>query len=471
MSPLPHPPRRVPVLGDLAGLDARTPMQSLVEVAGRVGPLFETSTLGATYTVAAGAGVVAELNDEKRFGKHVGPELVGLRPAVGNGLFTADSDDPQWADAHQLLAPAFSRQAMRRYHGVMLDVVGELIEHWDRSIGRPVDVTADMTRTALETIGRATAGHGFGGFDTRRDIFGRSIPDPFIRHMVGTLRGSLVESFLRESWLPRWTSDVARRRVRFHGDRMARIVDDIIVTRRRTPTPWPDDLLSTMLAPGEDGTPVLDEDNIRYQMITFLIAGHETTSGALSFALHHLSTRPDLVRAARAEIDEVWGDTPTPDFEQIAKLRCVRRIFDETLRLHPTVPGYFRVARADTTIADGHRVRAGDWFLVLVGGLHRDPQWGDQPELLDPDRFLPERVRDRPAHLYKPFGTGMRSCIGRQFAIHEAVLVLASVLRRYDLDPEPGYRLRTTERLTSMPRGLRLTPTLASTRTPAPARS
>ncbi|UPG69142.1 cytochrome P450 [Gordonia hongkongensis] len=450
---LPHPPRRLPVIGDLIGMDIRTPMESLVEVASRTGPLFETTTMGAAYTIAAGADVVAELNDESRFAKHLGPELIGLQPAVGNGLFTADNDDPQWAAAHQLLVPAFSQKAMRRHHRVMTEVVGELLAHWDRQTGTPVDVTADMTRTALETIGRATAGHGFGGFG------GRGRTDPFIRHMVGALRGSYYESFIRRSWLPAWTADLGERWVRHHGDAMARIVDDIVATRRRsTRAQWPDDLLSLMLTPGDDGSPILDEDNIRYQMITFLIAGHETTSGAMSFALHHLSTRPDLVDAARAEIDEVWGDDPTPDFEQVGKLRFVRRIVDETLRLHPTVPGYFRVAREDTTVADGHPVRAGEWFLVLVGGLHRDPRWGDDPDTLDPDRFLPERVRARPAQLYKPFGTGLRSCIGRQFAIHEAVLVLASILRRYDLAPTPGYRLRTTERLTSMPRGLRLTP-------------
>jgi unspecific monooxygenase len=113
-------------------------------------------------------------------------------------------------------------------------------------------------------------------------------------------------------------------------------------------------------------------------------------------------------------------------------------------------------------LSSGHTVRAGDWFLVLVGGLHRDHLWGERPDEFDPDRFFPERVRSRPAHLYKPFGTGLRSCIGRQFAIHEAVLVLATLLRRYDLAARPGYRLQTAERLTAVPRGLQLIPTPAS---------
>ena len=445
---LPHPPGRLPLLGDTVTMNLRAPMQALVDIAPRVGPLFETTTLGARYVHAVGADVVAELNDERRFAKHLGPELTGLIPAAGDGLFTAENDSPNWRAAHQLLIPAFSQQAMRTYHPVMLDVAAELTAKWDHLVGEAVDVPADMTRVALETIGRSAAGYSFGSFGETRQ-------HPFVRHMIGVLRGSSIESFLRHSWLPNWMAKAGVRHVRRHGDHLARIVDEIIADRRRSHENN-DDLLALMLRPGADGNPVLDEANIRYQLITFLIAGHETTSGALSFALHHLSTRPDVVASARDEIYQVWGDTARPSFEQVTKLRYVRRIFDETLRLHPTVPGYFRKARHDTTLSTGHPVQADDWFLVLVGGLHRDPLWGPDPDEFNPDRFLPDLVRARPGHLYKPFGTGERACIGRQFALHEAVLVLGTILRRYDIVGDPSYRLKVTERLTLMPEGFTL---------------
>lgn len=447
---LPHPSNRLPILGDVAAMSIRAPMQALVDLAPGVGPLFETKTLGARYVIAVGVDVVAELNDDDRFSKHLGPELVSLLPVAGNGLFTAENDEPAWQRAHELLLPAFSQTAMRGYHPVMLEVVDELTNKWDSQIGESIDVAADMTRVALETIGRAAAGYSFGSFETTR-------PHPFVRHMVGALKGSSVESFLRTSSLPNWIAALYQSRVRWHGDQMKSIVDSIVAERRRA-AGESRDLLALMLSPGRDGNPALGEANIRYQLITFLIAGHETTAGALSFALHYLSTRPDIVASARTEIDQVWGDADSPSFEQVTRLRYIRRIFDETLRLHPTVPGYFRQARHDTVLSTGRTVRTGDWFLVLVGGLHRDQLWGERPDEFDPDRFLPDRVRSRPAHLYKPFGTGLRSCIGRQFAIHEAVLVLATLLRRYDLAARPGYRLQTAERLTAVPRGLRLTP-------------
>ncbi|MFF2028553.1 cytochrome P450, partial [Streptomyces sp. NPDC058171] len=177
--------------------------------------------------------------------------------------------------------------------------------------------------------------------------------------------------------------------------------------------------------------------------------------GALSFALYYLSRHPDVLAKAQAEVDAVWGDEE-PAFEQVAKLRYVRRVLDESLRLWPTAPAYGREATVDTTLVGTYPMKVGDWVLVLIPALHRDPVWGDDPEAFDPDHFLPERIRSRPAHVYKPFGTGERACIGRQFALHEAVLVLGTILRRYDIAGDPGYRLKVAERLTLMPEGFTL---------------
>lgn len=112
--------------------------------------------------------------------------------------------------------------------------------------------------------------------------------------------------------------------------------------------------------------------------------------------------------------------------------------------------------KAHQLLAGVHPMRKDDWALALTVTLHRDPRWGPDPDRFDPDRFLPERVHARPAGLYKPFGTGERSCIGRQFALHEAVLLLGVVLRRYDLIADPAYQLQIQERLTMMPHDFRL---------------
>lgn len=212
----------------------------------------------------------------------------------------------------------------------------------------------------------------------------------------------------------------------------------------------------------------LDPVNVRHQVLTFLVAGHETTSGALSFALYHLTRSPEALAAAQAEVVRVWGaaDDPRPAFADVARLRYVRRVVDETLRLWPTAPAFFREAREDTVLGGVHPMRRGEWVVVLTPLLHRAPEvWGPDPEAFDPDRFAPGEARRRPAHTYKPFGTGARACIGRQFALHEAVLALGLLLHRYRLRAaDPGYRLRVAELLTVRPEGFRIR---LSRRTPA----
>lgn len=443
--PLPHPPRRVPVLGDVLGVSPDILTQPSADLAG-LGPVFEFRFLGARYVVAAGADAVSELNDESRFCKHVGPDIDALRMFGGDGLFTAYNHEPNWRRAHDVLMPAFSQQAMRRYHSIMFDVADELVARWDEraATGQVVDVSADTTRVTLETIGRCAAGYPFGCFASE-DVH------PFVEHMVAGLKGSDRVGVLRETFLPRYFARRAERPVRRHAEQMHALADEIIAERVRGGLGHHDDLLELMLASD------LDRANIRYQLINFLVAGHETTSGALSFALYFLSQNPDAAERVRAEVADVWGDDVRPGFELIAKLRYVRRAFDEALRLQPTVPGYYRAAREDTVLAGIHPMRKGDWVLTLLSALHRDPRWGDNPDAFDPDRFEPERVKARPAGLYKPFGTGPRSCIGRQFALHEAVLLLAVLLRRYELVPDPDYRLQVAQRLTMLPRGFHLT--------------
>ncbi|WP_418602588.1 cytochrome P450 [Mycolicibacterium sp. SCSIO 43805] len=438
---LPHPGRRLPLIGDVLSFDADTPSQSAMKLA-QLGPVFEFRFLGARYVVAAGSDVVAELNDESRFCKHVGPDIEALRLLGGDGLFTAYNDEPNWQRAHDVLMPAFSQQAMRQYHAIMFDVADELTARWDER--ETVDVSADATRATLETIGRCAAGHPFGAFDSED-------PHPFVEHMVAGLKGSDRVGVLRQTFLPRWFARRAERHVLVHAAAMHRIADEIVAERLREGPGRHDDLLELMLQSD------LEPANIRYQLINFLVAGHETTSGALSFALYFLARHPEIADRARAEIAEVWGEQQRPDFELIAKLRYVRRVFDEALRLHPTVPGYYRAAREDTLLAGVHPMRKGDWVLALTMTLHRDPRWGDDPDAFDPDRFAPENVKARPAGLYKPFGTGPRSCIGRQFALHEAVLLLAVLLRRYELIPDPDYELQVAERLTLMPKDFHLT--------------
>ncbi|MEU9286270.1 cytochrome P450 [Streptomyces sp. NPDC048275] len=447
---IPRPPYRVPVLGDVLGAGVRSPLQDSMRIGRRLGPIFRRKAFGKEIVFVWGSRLTAELADEARFAKHVGLGIANLRPVAGDGLFTAYNHEPNWQLAHDVLAPGFSREAMEGYHPMMLAVAERLLDRWDRerAAGRAVDVPGDMTKLTLETIARTGFGHDFGSFE-------RSRPHPFVAAMVGTLTYAQRLNVLPAPLAP----VLLRTATRQNEADMAHLnhtVDKVVAERRRGGGDG--DLLDRMLETARPGTGErLTPENIRRQVITFLIAGHETTSGALSFALHYLSRHPDVAARARAEVDRVWGDTPRPGYDQVAKLRYVRRVLDESLRLWPTAPAFAREARQDTVLDGVHPMRRGAWTLVLTAMLHRDPEvWGADAEAFDPDHFDAKAVRTRPAHTFKPFGTGARACIGRQFALHEATLVLGLLLRRYELRPEPDYRLRVCERLTLMPEGLRL---------------
>ncbi|GAB2819185.1 cytochrome P450 [Streptomyces daliensis] len=459
---IPHPPYRVPLLGDVLGAGVRTPVQDSMRVARRLGPVFRRKGFGKEIVFVWGAEQVAELSDESRFAKHVGLGVANLRPVARDGLFTAYNHEPNWQLAHDVLAPGFSRSAMQGYHPLMLDVARGLMERWDagEAAGDPVDVPGDMTKLTLETIARTGFGYDFGSFE-------RSRPHPFVTAMVGTLSFAQRRNVVPPPLTPLLLRGATKRNAADTAY-LNRTVDEVIARRREggggdegAGAGGTGDLLDRMLETAHPETGErLTSDNIRRQIITFLIAGHETTSGALSFALYYLARNPQILARAREEVDRVWGAAPEPAYEQVAKLRYVRRVLDESLRLWPTAPAFAREAVRDTTLGGEHPMRRGAWALVLGLMLHRDPAaWGQDAEEFDPDRFEPAAVRARPAHVYKPFGTGARACIGRQFALHEATLVLGLLLRRYDLHAEPGYRLRVAERLTLMPEGftLRLT--------------
>ncbi|MGO9283973.1 MAG: cytochrome P450 [Mycobacterium sp.] len=345
------------------------------------------------------------MHDETRFGKYVGHHLAALRPVMGDALFTADSDHPDWQLAHDILKPAFTREAMQGYHTIMLKVIQELLDRWDDAAdsGRRVDVTDDMTRSTLETIGRAGFGYRFGSFNRRR-------PHPFVSAMNRMLL------YTNWSTVPGLARPVRPLMLRA-GATMGRIVDQVIEARRfgaRSETP---DLLDLMLNAAHPTTGrQLHPVSIRQQVITFMAAGHETISGALSFALYCFTQNPGVLARAKAEVDALWGasDNPEPSYTDVAKLRYVRAVLDESLRLWPTAPGYLRVARSDTVLGGRYQIKRGQWVLVVLPIVQRDPRVWSDPERFDPDRFLPGQTKNR-AHAYKPFGTGQRACIGRQF--------------------------------------------------------
>jgi cytochrome P450 / NADPH-cytochrome P450 reductase len=441
-------PKGLPFLGNVRAIDLSQPLESLISLAREYGPILKLTTPGGISVVVSGVDLVSEICDDARFEKVItaGLSILAEGP-VDAGLFTAQTDDPIWARAHAILMAPFSMQAMRNYMPAMIDIADQLMEKWDRlNPGEEIDVPADMTRLTLDTIALC-------GFGYRFNSFYRDTPHPFVQAMVRVLD----ESQARLRQLPIQTRLKISAQRQFEEDQafMAGLVDDVIRKRRAMGEAADNtDLLGRMLTGVDKQTGLtLPDENIRAQCLTFLIAGHETTSGLLSFAIYFLLEHPEYLDQAREEVDRVFGGTLQPSFDQVHELTYLRQVLDEALRLWPTAAGFRRHAKEDTVIGGGRYAIPKDLgLMVLSPMLHRDKSiWGEDAEEFNPDHTTPERMSAIPPNAYKPFGTGLRACIGRQFALQEAVLVLGMLLQRFELIKDPDYRLHTKVTLTVKP--------------------
>ncbi len=449
LEPIPQPPAK-PIIGNLLDLESGAALQDLNRLGREYRPIFKLELLGREAVFASGFSLVEELCDTQRFDKKINFGLRELRALVGDGLFSADTSDPNWQLAHRILMPAFGQEAMRDYLPMMLDIARQLVKKWERlNPGDEVNVTADMTRVTLDTIGLC-------GFGYRFNSFYRERPHPFVEAMTRCL----VEAMHRPTRLPGQDRIAVRQHRQFDADveLMNELVDRLIKERHaqgdqadRKP-----DLLQYMLTGVDRQTGEgLDDVNIRYQIITFLIAGHETTSGLLSFALNALLHHPEVLAKAYAEVDQVLGTDPSqpPIYTQVHQLRYLSQILRESLRLWPPAPAFsVQPLAAEAAIGGKYLIKREQGIMVLTGAFQRDPAvWGDDAEEFNPDHFSPEAEQQRPANAFKAFGNGMRACIGREFAMQEAVLVLGMVLHRFELVNHRGYDLTIKETLTQKP--------------------
>lgn len=452
LSPIPHPPTR-PVVGNMLSLDSTAPVQNLARLARELGPIFWLDMMGAPLVIVSGHDLVEELSDEKRFDKAVRGPLRRVRAVGGDGLFTADTSEPNWSKAHNILLQPFGNRAMQSYHPSMVDIADQLVKKWERLNGdEEIDVVHDMTALTLDTIGLC-------GFDYRFNSFYRRDYHPFVASLVRSL-----ETIMMIRGLPMENLWMQKRRRGLAADVafMNKMVDEIVAERRKSAEGSEDkkDMLGAMMT-GVDRVSgeQLDDVNIRYQINTFLIAGHETTSGLLSCAIYALLKHPEVLKKAYEEVDRVLGSdvNAKPTYQQVTQLGYITQILKEALRLWPPAPAYGISPLNDETIGGKYRLKKNTFVTVLVLALHRDPSvWGPNPDAFDPENFSREAEAARPVNAWKPFGNGQRACIGRGFAMHEAALALGMILQRFKLIDVNRYQMVLKETLTIKPDGFKI---------------
>jgi cytochrome P450 len=340
-------------------------------------------------------------------------------------LLTSDGD--RWRRPRRIVQPLFTRQRMAAYAAAMAEEAAGLVASWHpaAAAGRPVDLHREMTGYTLRVIGRLLFGTdvdaAIGQVEIAFPVLGRYIH----RRVVSPV-----------GWPRSWPTPANRRADRARAALDA-VVDQIIGRRRAAAASEADDLVARLLAARDPDTgDRLDDTEVREQVLLFLLAGHETTATALTFALQLLGHHPDVQRRVRDEARQVLGDR-APTAADAASLACTTRVVKEAMRLYPPVYGIGRRTGAAGAVG-GYLLPAGSVVVVSPWATHRHPRHWDRPTAFDPERFTPEREAGRHRYAFLPFGAGPRACLGSHFALLEAVIATAVVVRAYRIQTAPA---------------------------------
>lgn len=447
---IPQPPQHLfGLLGNFPDMDPSFPFKEIWRFLQIYGPIVKLN-LDEERVFIGSQELVNEVCDQSRFQKAHLNVLNEVRDLLADGLFSARNEEPNWGKAHRLLVPAFGPIGIRKMWGGMQDIASQMILRWDRlGSDNIIDPTDDCTRLAFDTIGLCA-------FSYRFNQFYLPTVHPFAQQMADVLiecgRKANRPTILR----PLYRS--AEQQQQKNIAAMHELCDQIVEERTKHPQPDNHDLLNVMLNAADRETgEKLSPENIRHQLTTFLVAGHETTSATLCFTYYNLIKHPDKLLKAQKQIDEVVSDSVLT-LEHLSKLDYIDACLKETLRLNSPINGSTLSSKTDQVIGGKYFIPAGQTITWAGRNLHRDPKvWGDDAEVFRPERFLDGGFQKLPPNSWKPFGTGARACIGRAFAEQEMLINIAMVLQRFQLElADPSYELELKSTLTIKPKGFKM---------------
>lgn len=363
-------------------------------------------------------------------------EFRALGVLIGRGLLTTDGD--LWKGQRKMMQPLFTWQALARYGPDMTSLTAKLVDRWRplAKAGTAVDVAAGMTDLTLAVVAKTLLGTDFN--ETTRElkeaiVFGIEYADSF---------DSLIT-------LPPWVPTPRNRRFAQAKGLLDSVVYGMI-DRRRQRLDEGHDLLSVLVRATDEDTGVgMTNEMLRDQVMTIFLAGHETTAQSLSWLLYLLGQHPEIQEAVRAEVDRVLGGR-TPTFDDLANMEFTKQTIQESMRLYPAVWAMGREV-VKTHEVGGFQLDAGTEVFFSQWVMHRHPDWWDEPEKFDPDRFSSARSVGRSLGTYFPFGGGNRVCIGQTFAMTEMQLIVPMLLQAFRFELVPDQRVMPKTSITLRP--------------------
>jgi cytochrome P450 len=366
----------------------------------------------------------------------------GLKMVLGNGLVTSNGDF--WRRQRKLAQPGFHRERLEGFVDVMVECTRDHLAAWDaRQSSATLDIHHEMMELTFRIVGRTLFSMEL---SDHADSVGPAIEVALVH------ANAQVEKLIPT---PTWLPTAANIRFRKAMRALDGLVFDIIETRRKSGEEKNDLLSMLMSATDETGTERMTDVQLRDEVLTLALAGHETTANNLSWTWYLLSKHPEIAKRLQEEVDEVLGDRE-PTLADLKRLDYANRVVSESMRLYPPAWMFERQAIEADELGEW-RIPKGTIIGISPFSVHRHPRLWKNPEGFDPDRFLPERSEGRPRYAYIPFGGGPRTCIGNHFAMMETTIITAMIARRYEIDLDPMHQVRLDAGITLRPKnGIRV---------------
>jgi cytochrome P450 len=357
-----------------------------------------------------------------------------LKTLLGEGLLTAEGES--WFWQRRLAQPVFQQKRIDRYGVTMVEYTERMLDTWHD--GESHDVHADMMRLTLQIVMKCI-------FDTDVDSGEAAVVSDALDVAMHWFESKRRQNFLVWEWFPRpenvrYRQAIAKMDEAIYG----------LIRARRSQTTESNDLLSMLMAARDEETgQQMDDKLLRDEVATLMLAGHETTANALSWTWMLLAQHPAARQKLQAELQQVLAGR-SPTLADLRQLTYTNQVVKESMRLYPPVAVFGREAAKDCTIGD-YEIQQGTVLTISQWVMHRHPQYFDNPEAFEPERWTEEFEKQLPRGAYIPFGDGPRICIGKGFAQMEAGLLLATIAQRFELDLEPGYPIVPQPSITLRP--------------------
>jgi cytochrome P450 len=337
-----------------------------------------------------------------------------VRQMAGDSLFVLPT--ASWLPRKRALQPVFTKHNVRNFGGFISRAAQSFVDRWRD--GGEVDLNVECRRLTMQSLGRSVLGVDL---NERADVIAEHM------HVASSYT---ADRALRPVRAPRWLPTPARRRAHTAVVSMRRVTDEILQACRADPT-LDAPLVQALLAATDPETgKSISDDDICNDLLIFMLAGHDTTATALTYALWAMGHHRDIQDRVAAEAAAIGERELTP--EDVPRLGYTVQVLREALRLQPPAAGVARLAVRDIAVA-GYRIEAGTVMAVGIYALHRDPALWDRPLVFDPDRFSPEAIKGRDRWQFLPFIAGPRSCIGEHFAMLETTLAMATITRAIEI--------------------------------------